>query len=34
MFVDGHVLIRTKRVALDAVVRLGIRQGMMYRVFG
>jgi hypothetical protein len=34
MFADGHVLIRAEGVALDAVVRLGIRQGMMYRVLG
>jgi hypothetical protein len=34
MFVDGHVLIQKKREALDATVRLGIRQGMMYRVLG
>jgi hypothetical protein len=32
MFVDGHVLIRVEGVALDAIVRLGIRKGMMYRV--
>jgi hypothetical protein len=31
MFVDGHVLIRAEGAALDAAVRLGIRQGMMYR---
>jgi hypothetical protein len=34
MFVDGHVLIRAEGAALDAAVRLGIRQGMMYRVLG
>jgi hypothetical protein len=28
MFVDGHVLIRAKRAALDASMRLGITQGM------
>jgi hypothetical protein len=34
MFVDGQVLIRAEGAALDAAVRLGIRQGMMYRVLG
>jgi hypothetical protein len=34
MFVDGQVLIRAERATLDATVRLGIRQGMMYRVLG
>jgi hypothetical protein len=34
MFVDGQVLIRAKGAALDVAVRLGIRQGMMYRVLG
>jgi hypothetical protein len=34
MFADGHVLIRAEGAALDATVRLGIRQGMMYRVLG
>jgi hypothetical protein len=34
MFVHGQVLIRAERVALDAAVRLGIRQGMLYRVLG
>jgi hypothetical protein len=28
------VLIRAEGAALDATVRLGIRQGMMYRVLG
>jgi hypothetical protein len=34
MFVDGHVLIQAKGAALDAALRLGIKQGMMYRVLG
>jgi hypothetical protein len=34
MFADGHVLIQTEGAALDATVRLGIMQGMMYRVLG
>jgi hypothetical protein len=34
MFIDGHVLIRAEGAALDAAARLGIRQGMMYRVLG
>jgi hypothetical protein len=34
MLEDGQVLIRSKREALDAAVRLGIRQGMMYRLLG
>jgi hypothetical protein len=34
MFEDGQVLIRAEGAALDATVRLGIRQGMMYRVLG
>jgi hypothetical protein len=34
MFVDGQVLLCAEGVALDAAVRLGIRQGMMYRVLG
>jgi hypothetical protein len=34
MFINGHVLIREEGVALDVVVRLGIRKGMMYRVLG
>jgi hypothetical protein len=34
MIPDGQVPIQAKRVALDATVRLGIKQGMMYRVLG
>jgi hypothetical protein len=34
MFEDGQVLIRAEGAALDATVRLGIMQGMMYRVLG
>jgi hypothetical protein len=34
MFADGHVLIRAEGAALDAAVRLGIMQCMMYRVLG
>jgi hypothetical protein len=34
MFEDGQVLIRSKGAALDATVRLGIRQGMMYKLLG
>jgi hypothetical protein len=34
MFEDGRVLIRAEGAALDATVRLGIRQGMMYRSLG
>jgi hypothetical protein len=34
LFVDGQVLLRVERAALDATVRLGIRQGMMYRLLG
>jgi hypothetical protein len=34
MFANGHVLIRAEGAALDAVVRLGIKQGLMYRVLG
>jgi hypothetical protein len=34
MFEDGQVLIRSEGATLDATVRLGIREGMMYRVLG
>jgi hypothetical protein len=34
MFVDGQVLIRAEGAALDAAVRLDIKQGLMYRVLG
>jgi hypothetical protein len=34
MFEDGHVLIRSEGATLDVVVRLGIMEGMMYRVLG
>jgi hypothetical protein len=34
MFEDGQVLICSEGVTLDAVVRLGIREGMMYMVLG
>jgi hypothetical protein len=34
MFKDGHVLIQSEGATLDATVRLGIREGMMYRVLG
>jgi hypothetical protein len=34
MFKDGHVLIRSKGVTLDAIVRLGIQKGIMYKVLG
>jgi hypothetical protein len=34
MFVDGQVHIRAEGATLDVAVRLGIRQGMMYRVLG
>jgi hypothetical protein len=34
MFVDGQVLLCAEGAALDATVRLGIRQGMMYRLLG
>jgi hypothetical protein len=35
MFEDGQVLIRSKGTdTQDAIVRLGIREGMMYRVLG
>jgi hypothetical protein len=34
MFKDGHVLICSKGATLDATVRLGIREDMMYRVLG
>jgi hypothetical protein len=34
MFDDGHVRIQAEGAALDAAVRLGIRQGMMYKVLG
>jgi hypothetical protein len=32
MFEDGHVLIHSEGVTLDATMRLGIKGGMMYRV--
>jgi len=32
MFADEHVLTQAEGAALDATVRLGIMQGMMYRV--
>jgi hypothetical protein len=34
LFVDGQVLLCAKGVALDAAVRLCIRQGMMYKLLG
>jgi hypothetical protein len=34
MFEDGQVLICSEGATLDATVRLGIREGMMYRVLG
>jgi hypothetical protein len=34
LFEDGHVLIRSEGATLDATVRLGITEGMMYRVLG
>jgi hypothetical protein len=34
MFADGQVLIRSEGAALDAAMRLGIKQGMMYRMLG
>jgi alkyl hydroperoxide reductase subunit AhpF len=34
MFEDGQVLILSKGATLDAAVRLGIREGMMYKVMG
>jgi len=34
MFANGHVLIRVEGAALDAAVRLDIKQGLMYRVLG
>ena len=34
MFMDGQVLLCAEGAALDATVRLGIRQGMMYRLLG
>jgi hypothetical protein len=34
MFEDGQVLIRSEGATLDAAMRLGIREGMMYKVLG
>jgi hypothetical protein len=34
LFVDGKVLLCVEGAALDALVRLGIRQGMMYKLLG
>jgi hypothetical protein len=34
MFVDGHVLLCAEGAAFDATMRLGIMQGMMYRLPG
>jgi hypothetical protein len=34
MFIDGHVLIPVERETLDAIVRLGIKKGMIYMVLG
>jgi hypothetical protein len=34
MFKDGHVLIRSERMTLDATMRLGTRQCMMHMFLG